>query len=476
MKLSGLVVLALAAFAGVVAFGGSGGTPARPAAAAGTPAPDGILAKGHINRVVVIVMENRTFDNVFGGDFDMKGHPSPYPEADSSVPSSIASHMTTADFKPDGGEDNWHNWWECLAQGHFSSQTWLKVSQNAGPCTQYPNVSKTTAPFKYLSPKLRTTYWAIAGHYELGDSFFAMSSTDSFPAHQYIVVGQSRTDQTKTHPAETVAGQPTYAGTPSYAPGCVDLGQNVDVAFPKLDPATGWATLVDRNVGGECWNDATFGDYLSVAHVNWQHFSMQNAPANAFNGFINVNGPNHWYKHVFPLSGTNVLKVAAAGGLPQFSWIKPPCFPASDHPNTGNHGPAWVETVIDEIGSNQEQWDHAAIFVIWDDWGGFYDHRTPPPQRAWDHLGPGLRTPFLIVSPYVVQGNVAHGVADYGSILRFVEQLYNVPSMGRVDAHSPDLVGFFNFNQTPRPFVPITTEPTWAPAAGCQGNNKLARD
>jgi phospholipase C len=387
--------------------------------------------------------------------------------------------MTPVDFAPDGGEDNWHNWWQCLAAGHFSSARWLQVAHQAPPeCTRYPNVSTHTAPFKLLNVSLRKAYWAIAQEYELGDSFFAVSSTDSFPAHQYIVAGQSRTDA-----GDTVAGQPYYTGG-GPASGCLDLGQpGISVYYPRLGHVAnpvqnGFAPDVTRGVDGECWNPKTFADQLTEANVEWDHFSTIDGVPNVFNGFININGKNgqKWYAHVFPNSGTNVLNVAWHGKLRQFSWIKPPCLAASDHPNTGNNGPAWVETIVDAIGNNKPQWEHAAIFVIWDDWGGFYDHRTPPPTRGFDGMGPGLRTPFLLISPYVVKGNVAHGVANYGSILRFVEELYSVPSMHRVDAFSPDLVGFFDFNQTPRPFATITAVPTWSPQTGCTGNNTLARD
>jgi phospholipase C len=154
-----------------------------------------------------------------------------------------------------------------------------------------------------------------------------------------------------------------------------------------------------------------------------------------------------------------VIADARRGALPTFAWVKPPCVPASDHPGTGNGGPSWVEDVVNAIGSRPDEWDHTAIFVVWDDWGGFYDHVVPPSPRAWDGLGPGLRTPFLVISPYVKPGNVAHGISDYGSILRFVEQLFDVGSLGGIDAHSPDLRGFFDFS-TSHPFAPVTARPT----------------
>lgn len=119
------------------------------------------------------------------------------------------------------------------------------------------------------------------------------------------------------------------------------------------------------------------------------------------------------------------------------------------------------------------------IFVIWDDWGGFYDHRTPPPQRP-DGIGPGLRTPFLMISPWAIsQGAVVHTAADYGSIMKFVDDLYGIAPLNGIDGQANDLTGFFNLgaNATPAPFSTIASAvPPFDPARFCSAATTLSRD
>jgi phospholipase C len=90
--------------------------------------------------------------------------------------------------------------------------------------------------------------------------------------------------------------------------------------------------------------------------------------------------------------------------------------------------------------------------VTWDDWGGWYDH-VPPPQL--DYMGLGERVPLLVVSPFARVGYVSHTQHEFGSILRFIETTYGLPSLGTTDARADDLSDCFNFGQSPTRFTPI---------------------
>ena len=111
-------------------------------------------------------------------------------------------------------------------------------------------------------------------------------------------------------------------------------------------------------------------------------------------------------------------------------------------------GPAWIASVVDAIG-NGPLWNSTAIFVVWDDWGGWYDH-VPPPVIG--PVGYGLRVPLIAVSPYVKNGYVSHVTHSSGSLLRFTEEIFNLPSLGQLDARSDDLNDMFDFQQNPTPF------------------------
>jgi len=92
-------------------------------------------------------------------------------------------------------------------------------------------------------------------------------------------------------------------------------------------------------------------------------------------------------------------------------------------------------------------WEHTAIFISWDDWGGFYDH-VPPPQV--DQYGLGFRVPGLVISPYARRGYIDHKTASFESWLRIVEERYGVKSLTARDSKAYDMIDAFDFSQTPR--------------------------
>jgi phospholipase C len=133
------------------------------------------------------------------------------------------------------------------------------------------------------------------------------------------------------------------------------------------------------------------------------------------------------------------------------SWITPTC-ENSDHAGCGsNTGPAWVASLVNAIG-NSQYWNNTAIFIFWDDYGGWYD---PEPPKMLDYDGLGMRIPMLIVSAYARKGKVDHTQYEHGSILKFVENTFNLPTLAQADkrATAPDKA--FDFKKPPRPFHTI---------------------
>jgi phospholipase C len=125
----------------------------------------------------------------------------------------------------------------------------------------------------------------------------------------------------------------------------------------------------------------------------------------------------------------------------------------SEHPpGSIIDGMNYVTGLVNAV-MNSPQWNTTAIFIAWDDWGGFYDHVAPPAAPGWQG-GPGFRVPMLIVSPYV-KAHVEHTQYEFGSILRFVEDNWNLGTLGKNDAHSTSIGNAFDFNMAPRPFKVI---------------------
>ena len=424
--------------------------------------PPGAQAREKITHVVVIVQENRTFDDIFGG---FAGGPSPYPSADASIPPQIAATMHPGDFHvhpPYTGHDKFR----CLQAHQFQIKTWTDLQSGPWPAdcptapppnNPYANFASDPNALTYIPQSFRTAYWTIAQNYELGDSFFAVASTNSFPGHQFVVSAQSLNDYN-----EEIGDQPQ----PPAQSNCWNPPSSVDT--PVLNKVSGYLDWQIENASGACWHGATFADRLDAAvpAVTWDHY-ITNPTSGVFDGFINF-ARYATLTQTWPRSVSDLQPRLAAGQLKQFTWVKPPCIWLSDHPGFNSFGGQnWVANVVNWIGSNPALWKNTVIFVVWDDWGGFYDHVTPPATRR-DGLGPGMRQPFLVISGYdKTPGGVVHTTADYGSVLKFAEELYGVQPVNEIDGNAAELTDFFDFTRaSPAPFTPIPTSSP-DPAADC---------
>ena len=108
---------------------------------------------------------------------------------------------------------------------------------------------------------------------------------------------------------------------------------------------------------------------------------------------------------------------------------------------------------MNAIGTSQ-YWNSTAIFIIWDDWGGWYDHVVPP---QYDLMGLGFRVPLVVVSPWSKHGYVSHVQHESASILKFIEDDFGLPSLEQADARADNLIDCFDFSQRPAPFQPLRT-------------------
>jgi phospholipase C len=164
-----------------------------------------------------------------------------------------------------------------------------------------------------------------------------------------------------------------------------------------------------------------------------------------------------WSKVV--LNQTQVLTDIANSQLQQVTWVIP-SGQASDHAESNDgSGPSWVASVVNAIGSSP-YWANTAIFITWDDWGGWYDHVAPP--LIYNSYEYGFRVPLIVVSPYAKRAYVSHVTHDFGSILKFIEEDFTLPSLGYADARADDLLDCFDFTQSPPAFQMIPAARTAA--------------
>jgi phospholipase C len=202
--------------------------------------------------------------------------------------------------------------------------------------------------------------------------------------------------------------------------------------------------------------------------VTWRYY----APAPAASGYIwsayqaikHIRQGPDWAADVISPETTilNDLK-GASPSLAQVTWVTP-SGANSDHLKSTQYlpgtttpaGPAWVTSVVNAIG-NSPFWDSTVIFIVWDDWGGFYDHVKPPQQ---DYMGLGFRVPLVVVSPYAKKGYVSKSQHEFASILRFTEEAMGLPSLHSIDPdatddRADDLMDCFDFTQTVQPFARV---------------------
>jgi phospholipase C len=149
---------------------------------------------------------------------------------------------------------------------------------------------------------------------------------------------------------------------------------------------------------------------------------------------------------------------AAAGRLPSVSWIYGPSG-LDEHPVTNvTTGMNWTVGLVDAVAKGP-QWAGAAIFITWDDWGGWTDHVDPPQLETWSdgtQFYPGGRVGCLVLSPYAKRGYISHAQHTHVSLVRFCEVTFGLPSINARDSASDGMEDCFDFSQPPNLAPPGT--------------------
>jgi phospholipase C len=210
----------------------------------------------------------------------------------------------------------------------------------------------------------------------------------------------------------------------------------------------------------------TIFDRLDAKGVSWKVYIQNYRPAETFR----VNGPEpaqvirapilafarfvddpRLSAHVVPLD--DYYADLAKGTLPAVSYVVP-SGPSEHPPGRVQSGEAFVGNVVTALKSSTS-WPSSAFMWSYDDWGGWYDHVSPP---KIDDFGPGFRVPALLVSPYAKRGVVDHTQLDHTSMLKFIESNWGLRALSTRDARANDLTSAFDFGQTPRPPQLLSSE------------------
>jgi len=404
-----------------------------------TPAPSGPFeppppakAGKYFKHIVIIIQENRTFDNLFAT----------FPGADGTRFGKTHNGrvlLRAGDLESEVSPNNGHRYW--VADWNHGKMNHFDLV----PIGRLPG----TFVYQYVHPDQIAPYWDMAKRYVLSDHMFQTQGSGSFTAHQDLIRGDTAIDA-----SFNLIDFPSGGADQPW--GC-DSRTNPPTTTSLITANGTWKRYINKGPF-PCLAYATLRDLLDPKGISWRYYAPtvgQSFGGNLWNAFDAIKavryGPEWSTNEANP--ETKVFTDISRDTLPAVSWVIPD-YQNSDHPgDNSDTGPSWVAQVVNAIGESPA-WKTTAIVIVWDDWGGWYDHVPPPGSRSYGGLG--FRVPAIVVSPYSKTGYVSHDTYEFGSILKFVEDNWNLGSLGTTDKTSASFLNdFFDFTQQPRKFTTI---------------------
>ncbi|MGI8663491.1 MAG: alkaline phosphatase family protein [Acidimicrobiales bacterium] len=463
----------------------SGGSSSSSASGSGSSASPGAGDGIHkIEHVVVIMQENRSFDSYFGTFPGADG----IPMQDGQPSVCVPDPATNACVKPfhDANDVNGggpHGQTSATADINGGKMDgFIAQSEQAKKGCADPNNpacanSKTADVMGWHDAREIPNYWAYAQNYVLQDRMFEPNASWSLPEHLFMVSEWSAKCAT--------AGDPSSCKNELQSPGSPPKDKSY-TAVPATDPE---GDPVAAPTGPDyAWTDLTY--LMHKAGVPWGYYvvggtepdcqnpeSVSCAPVKQTAQTPGIWNPLPYFDTVREdkqlaniQSVDNFYGQAKSGTLPAVSWVVP-SGPVSEHPPGAlSAGQAYVTSLVNAVMASPD-WASTAVFLSWDDWGGFYDHVQPP---SVDANGYGLRVPGIVISPYAKQGVVDHQTLSFDAYVKFIEddflggQRLDPATDGRPDPrpnvreNAPqlgDLTNDFDFTQSPRAPMPLPVNP-----------------
>jgi phospholipase C len=389
-----------------------------------TPPP----ATTPIKHIVVIMKENRSFDNYFGS----------FPGADGATTGTLSNGQTvplgrTPDPMPQD-------------LGH-SPKDWAKAYDNGaldGFDKENGAIAKdgTDLAMTQMTESQIPAYWAYAKRYGLGDHMFSDFKGASMANNLFVFAAQAGQYSNAMGNRSVIANPVSQFGKKSPAPwGCDDPPDTFVWTIASDD---------SKSPMFPCFPFQAMPNVLSDNGLDWRVYrATGDQPHNALSAIAGVRYDSNLWSNIQPLS--HFTSDAGAGSLPAVSWL---VSAHSEHPPES--ACAGENETVSEVNSimNGPDWSSTAIFIFWDEWGGFYDHVSPPQP---DNISYGFRVPLLVISPYTAVGsspdggNVSHTFYSFESILKFIEVNWTLPSLTPRDAGANSPMDMFDFTAPPRP-------------------------
>jgi phospholipase C len=400
-----------------------------------------------IQHIVLLIQENRTFNNLFA-----------------QFPGATGTTTGLERIKKGG---KWKQKRIALAQVPLESKknpnhiyvSYLTAYDNGKMDAfnriifQLTGKREGTLPYQYVKQSDVQPYWDMATQYGLANAMFSTQGSGSFTGHQDLIRGG-----TEIGGDVSIIDDPTSSG----AWGCDSppgAKTSLITTSLKYEKAAGPFPCTSH-FPYSSYNYTTLADLFDASGITWKYYVPQysrgtsSALWNAFDVIASVRNGNEWGTNVnWP--ETNIFSDLTSGKLPQMSWVIPDS-PNSDHPGySSDKGPSWVASVVNAVGQSS-YWNSTAIIVVWDDWGGFYDPVAPATQD--NQGGPGFRVPMIVISPYVPPSEISQTTYGFGSIVKYIEDTFELNCIGTTDCSSTSIADMFNYNQSKRKFKAFTSK------------------
>jgi len=435
------------------------------------PAPTtGLTGIHKVRHVVVILQENRSFDSYFGTYPGADGLPmiGGQPTACIPDPASKGCVKPYADHSDvnRGGPHDLKNARADIDGGKMDGFEGQAENANPACIPPVPSCARPHAPdvLGYHTASDIPNYWTYATDFVLQDHMFEPNASWTLPAHLYEVSQWSARCAEHNNPS-SCTNAPESPGLPpdqTGSSGTVPIYAWTDITYLLHKHGVSWGYYVVEGGEPDCENDS----------------AMTCAPVRQSSTTPGIFNPLPYFDTVKNDAQVgNVQSVdrfylaAKAGHLPAVSWVAPSVEVSEHPPSPVSYGQSYVTSLINAV-MRSPDWSSTALFLAWDDWGGFYDHVLPP---SVDANGYGLRVPAMVISPYARPGFIDHQTLSFDAYDKFIEddflngQRLDPGTDGRPDPRLDvrenqsilgNLVRDFNFNQPPLHPVVLPVHPT----------------
>ncbi|HLQ29711.1 MAG TPA: alkaline phosphatase family protein [Ktedonobacteraceae bacterium] len=386
-------------------------------------------AAQHIKHIIFFVKENRTFDNYFGT----------YPGADGATTAKDSEgNVVTLHHEADSIPDIDHSSQGAIMAYDGGKMDKFDLLHNKGKRAK----SNTTDPFanNSLTQMYQSdipNYWQYAQNFVLGDHMFSSLMGPSFPNHLYTVAAQSggAINNPKTDKNIGTLGNATKGW------GCDIPNQQVQIKGSDNS----------IHLQNACFDFQTLADELDAKGDSWRYYAPPSGQSgyiwSSFDAIKHIRYGADW-KYVVPTE--QFMTDAASGNLPTVSWIVTPGQVSEHAPASVCVGENWTVQMLNAL-MNGPDWSSSAVFLTWDDFGGYYDH--VPPQQI-DGYGLGFRVPLLVISPFAKKGFIDPTQYEFSSMLRFSEDILGLAQLTNRDKGANNMLNAFDFTQSARsPFI-----------------------